>query len=129
MPGSLADELFKLCAKFFEQLPSIDSFQFTHLRKTGRHCERISRERPCLVHRTVGRKLIHNLGASAKRTDRQPATDHFAKRGQIWINAIKLLGTTARHPKTSHDLVENKKSTMQRALLAQRRQKIFIRKI
>src|SRR6266850_2240524 len=100
MRDRLAREPFKLGSKFFQQFPSMDSFQLTQLREAGRHCERISGESSCLVNRAVRRKLIHNFGAPAKRADRQSATDHFAKRGQIWTNAINLLGAPARYTKT-----------------------------
>src|SRR6266571_1675820 len=97
---SLARELFKLYAKFFQQFPSIDSLHLAQLREAGSHCERISGERPCLVNRTIRRKLIHNFGAPAKRADRQSAADDFSKSGQIGFDSVNLLSAPARYPKT-----------------------------
>jgi hypothetical protein len=121
MRDRLARELFKLGAKFFQQFPSIDSFQLAQLCEAGRHCERISGECSCLVNRTVGRKLIHNFGAPAKRADRQSAADDFSKSGQIGFDPVNLLGAPARYAKTRYHFVENQKRAMPCAFLAQNR--------
>src|SRR5919106_4008360 len=101
MRDGLARELFELCAKFFQQFPSIDSFQLPQLRETGRHCERVSGERPCLVNRTIRRKLIHDFGAPAERADWQSAADYFAKRRQVGFDSIDLLCAPPHDAKSS----------------------------
>src|SRR4029453_13111722 len=119
MRDRIARALFKLGAKFFQQFPSIDSFQLTQLREADRHCERISGECSCLVNRAIGRKLIHNLGAPAECADRQSSADDLSKSGQIGFDSVNLLGAPARYTKTRQYFVENQKRAMACTFLAQ----------
>src|SRR5882757_3917608 len=59
-------EFLELRAKFFEQFPSVDPFELAQLRETCGHGQRISRQRPRLIHGTFWRKLVHDFGSAAK---------------------------------------------------------------
>src|SRR5919106_596505 len=124
MRDGLARELFELCAKFFQQFPSIDSFQVPQLREAGRHCERISGQCSRLVNGTVGRKLIHNFGAPAERADWQSAADYFAKRREVGFDSIDLLCAAPRDAKSSHNLVEDQNRAVPSAFIARDGQEI-----
>jgi hypothetical protein len=61
---------FKLRAQLVDQFLAVDSFEFAQLRQTSSHCDGISRQGSCLIHRTIRGKLVHDFGAAAKCADR-----------------------------------------------------------
>ena len=114
---------------------SSSSFQ-PLIRSSSRSCarpaamrQRIARQRPGLINRTVRRKLVHDFGASAKCADRQSAADYFSKRSQIRFDSVNFLRAAARDAKSGHHFVENQKRAVPRAFLAQDREKVFLGKI
>ena len=51
--------------------------ELSELRQTRRHRDRIARERPCLINRSL-KEHVHDLGTSTKGTDGKSA-DHLPK--------------------------------------------------
>ena len=125
MPNDCAGRFFELRAKLLESLPTIDPLELAQLRQTGRHRQRIAGQRSRLINRTERRELIHDFRATAERTDRQSAADHFAERGQIRPNAVDFLRTAARDAKAGHHFIEDEKRAVLGAFLAQRFEKIL----
>ena len=58
-------------------IPAVDPLELAQLGEARGHRQRVARERARLVDRTEGRELVHDLGATAERADRQAAADHF----------------------------------------------------
>src|SRR5438094_3942934 len=73
--------------------------------------------------------MIHNLGTSAKCTDRSSAADHFSERTQVRFDSIDFLRSAARETKPGNYFVKNQERTMLRAFLTQDGQEILSRKI
>src|SRR5437588_4362110 len=112
-----------------KRFPRIDPLQFAQLRQSCGHRERIARERAGLINRTLGRQLIHDLGASAERAHRQATADDFAERSEVRAHTEQFLSAAARYPETRHYLIEDQKRAFSRAFFAERLEKIVARKI
>ena len=122
-------EFFELRAKFFEQFPSVDPFELAQLRETSGHRQRISRQRPRLIHGTIRRKLIHDFGRSTERTDWQSTADYLSQCCKIGFDSIDFLGAAACQTETGNYFVKNQKRAIGGAFVSQHRQELIARKI
>src|SRR5438874_61881 len=73
----------------------------------SRHRQRIPRQRARLIDGPRRRHFLHHVLAAAEASHRKSAADHLAEAGQVGLDAVALLGPTARHPEAGHHLVED----------------------
>src|SRR5258708_39676151 len=66
-----------------------------HGRKTSGHSERVAVVSPTLgeVWFSARVQQLHHVGAASECSDGKAASDDLAKGGEIWCDAIKLLGS------------------------------------
>ena len=63
-------------------------------RDTCCECERIARERPCLIDVAERRQAVHDVGTTTEGPDGKPTADDLAEAGKVRTNTIELLRTT-----------------------------------
>src|SRR2546426_12703113 len=69
--------------------------ELAHRRKAGRHSERVAVVCPALRKVWLSPRVeqLHHVCAAAERRDGQAASDDLAKGGEIWCDAVQLLGS------------------------------------
>ena len=95
--------------------------------ESGRHRERISRQRSGLIDRPRRRHEPHQIFAAAVRADRQPAADDLSQGRQIRDDAAPCLRAARSDAKTGDHFVEHQHDPVSRADVAQALQKARLR--
>ena len=85
------------------------------MRVTGRHGQRISGERACLVHRAKRCDQVHDLRGTTIGAHWQAAADNLSHRGQVGLDGIEFLRAAKGEAETRHDLVEDQKRAVVRS--------------
>ena len=108
--ASIHDSLHPIAqrrAEFLELLVGAVLGKLLQRRHTRRHRQRIARQRPRLINRPTRRQQLHDIRATAKCADRQPAADNLAERRQVSADAVQFLRPTARHAKPADHFIKN----------------------
>ena len=84
-------------------------------RDSGGGCQRISRERTCLINLPDRRQAIHDLLSPEDRGQRKTAADDLPESHQIGLQIEITAGAGKPDAKTRDDLVEKNESAVRRA--------------
>ncbi|CAH0326801.1 hypothetical protein SRABI106_04782 [Rahnella aquatilis] len=74
---------------------------------TGRHGNRVTGKRACLINRTGRCQRFHHVAASAKCAHRHAAADDFTQTGQVRHHIVILLSTAQCDAETGHHFVDD----------------------
>mmetsp|Transcript_54374 Transcript_54374/g.157185 ORF Transcript_54374/g.157185 Transcript_54374/m.157185 type:complete len:231 (+) Transcript_54374:329-1021(+) len=86
--------------------------QLLHSFDTGSHGQGVSRQSTGLVHRTSRGNHLHDILAASVGTDGKTSSDDLSHGGDIGGNSEVLLGSSVGDTESSHDFVEDQKSTV-----------------
>ena len=85
--------------------------------QSGRHGNRVTRQRAGLIHRTSRCHHTHDVGPAAIGSYRHPTTDNLTHRCQVGGNAEAFLRSAFGKPEAGHHLIENQDNAV---LIAER---------
>ena len=91
-------------------LPHPRARQYLESGQPGSHRKRVARERACLIHRTGGSDVFHQLALSTKRRGRKPSPNYLAQAGEVRLDLVQDLRPLRVHPPPGHHLVEYQES-------------------
>lgn len=92
--------------------------------ESGRHGQRVARERACLIDAAQRREVRHDVASSAEGRRRHAAADDLAQAGEVGGDAVERLSATQPHAEAAHHFVENQHRAVRGAQLAQRLQEV-----
>ena len=72
---------------------------------------RVAGERPGVEHRAERRQVLHQIGPTADRTDRETTADHLAEARQVGRHVVLRLGAARPDPEAGDHLVEDEQRT------------------
>ena len=107
----LTGQRFERRADFLQLRPSLAAFEFAQLGKSGGHGDGISGQSPGLVNGSVWRELVHDVRASAKRSDGKTAANHFSHGGEVGADPENFLRPATRETESGHHLVKYQEGT------------------